>query len=220
MATPLVSTIAVGPPARAVVRALPFTGDETALVAAMRAGSPAALAAFYDRYHALVYRTLLGVLGPEREIDDLQHDVLLRALGGLDRLEDPCAIRAWLTSIAIFTARTCLLRRSRRRWLRFLPWDEVPEVPVPAPRAEVSEALSATYAILDDLPVDERVAFALRFVEGMELAEAAAACRVSLATIKRRISRAEVRFLARARAHPALAEWVEGGSRWGADTRG
>ena len=224
MASSLVSKSAAAPPAGGVVRHLPFAGDDAALLAAMRAGSPAALATFHDRYQALVHRTLLGVLGPERELSDLHQDVLVGALGALDRIRDPGALRAWLTSITIFTARTFLRQKARRRWLRFLPWDELPEPAAAISHPEVSEALRATYAILDTLPVDERLAFALRFVEGMELSEAALACGVSLATIKRRIARAEARFTALARGAPGVdPEWIkkqealDGERRAGAD---
>jgi RNA polymerase sigma-70 factor (ECF subfamily) len=215
--------LAPSPPSRAVVvRTLPFVGDDAAMVAAMRAGNRAAIAAFYDRHHAHVLRTLTRVLGPERELSDLHHDVLVSALGSLDELRDPAALRPWLTSIAVFTARTRILRRKRGWWLRLLPWDELPEVAIAseagAPRAEVTEALRATYAVLDELPVDERMPFALRFIGGMELTEVAGACAVSLATIKRRLARAEASFTTRARAHPALTEWIEGGTRWGIPT--
>jgi RNA polymerase sigma-70 factor (ECF subfamily) len=197
-----------------VVRVLPFPGDDAALVAGMRAGSRAAVAAFYDRHEAHVRRTLLRVLGPDRDLDDLHHDVLVRALGSLDALRDPAALRPWLTSMAVFTARTHILRRKRRWWLRLWPADELPEVPAPTASGEVTAALRATYAVLDRLPADERLAFALRFIAGMELTEVAAACQVSLATIKRRLARARAEFEAGARAQPALVDWLEGGTRW------
>ncbi len=208
-------TLPVPPPARATVRALPFAGDDVQRVAGVRAGNQAAIAAFYDRYAGLVTSTLLRVLGAEQELADLHHDVLLRALASIDELRDPRALKAWITSIAVFTARTTILRRSRRRWLRYLPWYELPEVEAAAPSGEASEALRATYAILDELPADERIAFALRFIGGMELTEAAEACQVSLATIKRRLSRAEARFTALARESAVLHDWIEGGARWG-----
>ncbi|MEZ4313044.1 MAG: sigma-70 region 4 domain-containing protein [Polyangiaceae bacterium] len=85
---------------------------------------------------------------------------------------------------------------------------------------EVRGALEATYAVLGELPADERIAFALRFIEGMELTEVAASCGVSLATIKRRIGRAEGRFVEKARRHPILAGRVEGGTRWTASRQG
>jgi RNA polymerase sigma-70 factor (ECF subfamily) len=201
------------------VRTLPFAGDDAAMVAAIQAGNRAAVAAFYDRYAGHVRRTLVRVLGAERELADLHHDVLLRALTSIHELRDPGLLKPWLTSIAVFTARTCILRRSRRRWLRYLPWHEVPEVEAAPADGEAQEALRAAYAVLDTLPADDRIAFALRFVEGLELTEVAAACRVSLATIKRRLARAEEAFTARARAHPALCDWLEGGTRWGTAKR-
>jgi RNA polymerase sigma-70 factor (ECF subfamily) len=202
-----------------VIRTLPFAGDDAAMVVAMQAGNRAAIAAFYDRYHAHVLRTLTRVLGPERELSDLHHDVLVSALASIDDLRDPGALKSWLTSITVFTARTRILRRKRTFWLRLLPWYELPEIEAAAPNEDVTEALRATYAVLDELPVDERVPFALRFVGGMELTEVASACAVSLATIKRRLARAEAHFTTLAREHPALTDWIEGGTRWGAPTK-
>ena len=202
-----------------MVRTLPFVGNDDAMVTAMRSGNRAAIAAFYDRYHAHVRRVLTRVLGLESELADLEHDVLVSALEAIDELREPGALKPWLTSIAVFTARTRILRRSRGRWLQLLPWNELPEVEARTRCGEVTEALRATYAVLDELPVDERVPFALRFIGEMDLTEVAAACSVSLATIKRRLARAEARFAALSRRHPALTEWIEGGARWGAQTK-
>ena len=79
---------------------------------------------------------------------------------------------------------------------------------------EARETLPPVYQILDRVPADERIAFALRHIDGMELSEVAGACAVSLATIKRRIERADQRFLKLAKHHPLLAAWVEGSTRW------
>ena len=76
------------------------------------------------------------------------------------------------------------------------------------PSDEVGEAVAAVYAILREMPAEERIPFALRRVDGMALGEVAAACGVSLATIKRRIRRAEERFRTETRHHPGLAEWI------------
>jgi RNA polymerase sigma-70 factor (ECF subfamily) len=56
--------------------------------------------------------------------------------------------------------------------------------------------------------------FVLRYVEGFELTECAAAIGVSLATLKRRLGRATESFGARARNEPALLDWIERGHRW------
>jgi RNA polymerase sigma-70 factor (ECF subfamily) len=87
----------------------------------------------------------------------------------------------------------------------------VPEPAIPARDPATDEALRATYRILDMLPVDERIALVLRFAAEMTIAEAARAAHVSLATLKRRVQRAERRFLELAETEPALAGWTQGG---------
>jgi len=74
--------------------------------------------------------------------------------------------------------------------------------------------------LLDELPANERLAFALRFVQGLTLPEAAEVCRVSLATYKRRLARAERTFLEGARRYPELFPWLENGMRWNLEKLG
>jgi RNA polymerase sigma-70 factor, ECF subfamily len=188
--------------------------DGESLLSALRDGHPAAPAILFDRYAPRVQRILVRVLGVDRELADLLQEVFVRALSSLPRLKDGERLESWLTSIAVFTARECLRRRRRWRWLSPLAPADLPPVPVDAPDAESAEALRAVYAVLGGLAADERIAFALRFVEGLELAEVAAACGVSLATIKRRLAKAQERFVSGARREPALARWLEGGARW------
>ena len=190
-------------------------GDDAVLVQAFRRGDPGARVALYERYADHVHRVLYRMLGFHRDLADLHHDVFVRALSSLPGLQDPSAFKGWLTMIAVHAARSWITRKKRLRWLWFLPTEELPEAPSSAASGEVLHALLATYAVLDALPVDERIAFALRFIDGMELTEVAAACETSLATIKRRLARACASFEAEARKQPVLEAWLEGGSRWG-----
>src|SRR5207237_9940911 len=114
-----------------------------------------------------------------------------------------------LTQIAVFTARKALRRRQRRRWLTFL--DKVPE-PVETGSAagtDVQEAAGCVYRIFERMPVDERLPFALRMLDGMDLEGTAAACGMSVATVRRRLMRAERRFYKLARQFEALGPWLQ-----------
>jgi RNA polymerase sigma-70 factor (ECF subfamily) len=195
--------------ARPQVVALPIRDSDVALVAALRAGRSDARRALFDRYGHDVERVLYRILGPDQEITDLLQDVFLAALGSIDKLRQPEALRGWLTGIAVRKARKCILRRRRWRFIQLLPPSDLPEREAVLPPAEVSEALQRTYALLERLPADERVAFALRFIDSMELTDVAAACEVSLATIKRRLSRAQQTFHALAAKDALLREWIE-----------
>jgi RNA polymerase sigma-70 factor (ECF subfamily) len=193
---------------------LPVPDTDAGLVVALRAGRQSAKAALFDRYGRHVQRVLSRVLGPDPDIQDLLQDVFVSALESIDRLSDPNALRPWLSRIAVFTARGRIRRRVRWRFIRSEPMEELTEVEANSASAEVSEALRATYRVLNQLPPDERIAFALRFIDGMELTEVAEASEVSLATIKRRLVRAQRRFVDIARHEPSLHEWLVRGARW------
>lgn len=191
----------------------PLADSDPALVKALRAGHRAAATALFDRYGTHVQRVLARVMGPDPELDDLVQEVFVAALTSVEKLDEPQALRGWLTSIAVFTARSRIRRRQRWRFLRFVAPEELPELEQAAPDESTGEALRATYAVLRELDADDRIAFALRYVDGMELTEVAATVGVSLATIKRRLQRASHRFVALARSHEVLRPWLEGG-RW------
>lgn len=177
---------------------------------------PAAIAAFYDCYAERVRRVLVRILGSDQDLSDVHHEAFVRAIGSIASVRDPSRLTAWVTSVAVLSARTCLQRRSRRRWLVLTEPDDLAALDARVPSAEptIREALTATYGLLDRLPALERIVFALRFIEGMQLAEVAEASGISLATAKRRLARAERQFLALATRHPVLAEWVAKGGRW------
>jgi RNA polymerase sigma-70 factor (ECF subfamily) len=181
--------------------------DDVRLVRGLRDHEPWAAAVLVDRYITHVRRVLTRVLGAgEPDIDDLVQEVFARALAGAHRLSFAGALSSWLTSIAVFTGRETIRRRSRWRWLWFTA--DPPERPAPQPSAEVSDAARAVYALLDQLPVDERIVFALRAVDGMDLRELAAACKISVPTVRRRLARAERRFHALAAQCDSLSAWV------------
>jgi RNA polymerase sigma-70 factor (ECF subfamily) len=189
--------------------------NDASLVEEVRAGSTVAAGVLFDRHGARIERLLWSLLGPEPEAEDILHEVFLRALEGIGDLEDPARLKGWLTGIAVHTAREWIRRRTRRRWLLFV--EELPDPPASLATEEVNEATRRTFEILGGMSADDRVVFSLRFIEGMEMADVAVACDVSLSTAKRRLKDAEKHFLARARRVPALRSWIEEGGRWQVD---
>ncbi len=201
---------AASTPRLALARPPAALDGDTALVSAIREGQARALTELFEVYAPVVERILASVLGADGEIPDLVSEVFLRAIEGISSLKDPGALRGWLAQIAVFTARERIRYRSRRRWLRFFGWDELPEAPAVAADHEAQEAVRAVYAVLDAMPVDDRLVFTLRYIEGMDLPQLAAACDTSLSTAKRRLARADKRFALRAQSYPVLRERLEG----------
>ena len=191
-----------------VVRSLPFDGDDASLVAAMASGRLDAGAAFYDRHVSAIHALVFRLMGPDGEIDDVVHDVFVRALESLPRLRDPAALRSWLFGIAVRAVGIRFQKRSRQRWLRFMAPDAVPEMATAPFSPELGEALGDVYVVLRGMNAAERIALVLHRVEGLSLEAAALAMGTSLATYRRRLARGEAKFFTRARSRPALDVWL------------
>lgn len=178
------------------------------LVAALKAREPGAVDALMKRHGSHLRRVLTRVLGAhDTETGDVLQEVAVIAWQSIGRLDDARALKAWLTQIAVFTARGLIRRRYRNRWLTF--FEDLPERALPWASPEMQEAARAVYRIFDRMPVDERIPFALRMLDGLELEATAAACGTSMATVRRRLVKAERRFFKLARQCEALAPWIE-----------
>ena len=190
-----------GPKAKAAT-----SDDTTGLVQALRAGEQGAPGELFDRYGVAIQRVLLRMVGDDPEGRDLLHDTFLRALDHINELRDPSALKSWLNKMAVYTAQEWI--RARRRMGQPHSPDTAPERSSVSPTPEARQAMRSFYAIMDRLPEDERVVFILRFVEEMELTEVAEACGISVSTTRRRIRRAERRFIKLLPQFPALKERI------------
>jgi len=141
-----------------------------------------ALRHLFDRFERRSRGLIVSVLGPDAEIADVLHDVFVNVFGSVHTLRNAGALRFWVDRVTILTVRKVLRSRKRRAWLRLFRTEE--EEAMHEPMFEVNPdaqaALRAAYSVLDQMPIDERVFFGLRYVDGMELTEVAAACKVSV----------------------------------------
>ena len=188
--------------------------DDSALVEALQQKSPDAMAILFDRYAVHVQKVLVRVMGIDSAIPELLHDVFLRAFSQIHAIKNADKLKAWLTSIALFSAKSLIRKRVRRRayWCdSFFEHTEPASLPV---NYEIRETLRCMYQVLDRMPPDERIVFALRFIEGMELAELATVQHISLSTVKRRLSQAKETFAKQSTRYPSLEEWIEKSPRW------
>lgn len=137
--------------------------DELAsIVIAARRGDRGAFAELYRRFSRAVHGVVLARVS-YGDAADLVQDVFAAALERLPQLAESAAFPGWLLQIA----RNRAIDHIRGK----KPTDELPELPVPAPRAaEVAQVLAA----LRELPDAYRETLILRLIEGMtgpEIAE-------------------------------------------------
>ena len=173
----------------------PSTGPSDAvLVLAARAGEAWAQEALFRRHASMANGLAFRLMGRDADVDDLVQDSFVIAFGRLNALEDPQAFAAWLGSIVVRTAGKVIRRRALLERLGLRRRREPVDIDAVAAKVagpDVAAELRRAYERLDRLPAEQRLAFLLRRVEGMELEEIARAMGISLATAKRRIAAAQ-----------------------------
>ena len=161
------------------------------LVARAQQGDQMAFAELYQQYRPLVYRFLRRRLdGADETVEDLTEDVFVKLYEKLDRyVERGLPFTAWLYRIA---------HNQLVDFVRTLPRHQAQSLDVVADVAE-SQATAEYRSVLDRetlepalarLTAEQRQAVELRFLQGMSVAETAAAMGRSEEAVKKLQARA------------------------------
>jgi len=142
----------------------------------------------YSRYVATIAFRLLG---RDDEVDDVVQEVFLQAHKGLQNLRDEEAIKPWLATVAVRVARRRLRLRRVGAWLGWSEPADFDHIASPGASPEHQALLARVYEVLEALPVNQRIAWTLRYIEGEKLEDVAQVAGCSLATAKRWIGAAQ-----------------------------
>ncbi|MBI3204169.1 MAG: sigma-70 family RNA polymerase sigma factor [Myxococcales bacterium] len=171
--------------------------DDASLVSLARDGHASAFEALYRRHAAFALNVAVRIQGNASDVEDVVHDAFLRAHQRLAELREPALFRSWLGSIVVRFVRSRMRRRRLLTSLGIASVEPVDLDSIAAPDAspEIRAQLAQVYALLNTLPADDRIAWTLRYIERHRLEVVADLAGCSLATVKRRIVRAQA-FLA------------------------
>ncbi|MGH9117234.1 MAG: RNA polymerase sigma factor [Acidimicrobiales bacterium] len=165
-------------------------GDDTALVARLRAGDEDAFAALVKRYHGALLGLARAFVPDQAVAEEVVQDTWLGVIRGINRFEGRSSLKTWIFRILLNQARTAGMRE-RRRWRRSsgtepavapdrfgadghwrdppTEWaDEVDD------RLAAEQAASAIAQGLAALPDSQRRVVLLRDVEGVPAADVCA----------------------------------------------
>ena len=155
------------------------------------ASTPLTAELLFRQYARYVAHIALRIVGRDADVDEIVQDVFLVALTGLEDLREPEAVRGWLATITVRKAQRRLRYNRLQSWLGL---DDEPdyESAVAAEASPEQHAIvRSVYKALDTLPVNDRVAWTLRYLQDERLENVAAIIGCSLATAKRRIAAAQ-----------------------------
>lgn len=181
--------------------------DDTALLQRFQdAGDGNALADLFDRHAEALYRVARSLTACPSDAEDAVQQLFTHLLPLAGRLKPVTHPRAWLLKSL---ARLCLKRRQRQRHeiLSPMEFDAMPAPISPALDDDGHDQVrlqGAVRSALDALPDRYRIPLAMRFLDGLAIADIAAALDRTEAVLRKQLSRG----LERLREHPRLKNSV------------
>ncbi len=167
---------------------------ERLLILRCQAGDEGALGELIALYSPGVRLFLRKMIGQTATADDLLQETWFDAYRKINALERPEAFAAWLYRIA----RDKAYRELRRRPA---PESLIEEIVAEAATVDdedfTPEEAESVRAALDELPVEQREALVLRFVEGMSYEQIAEVTSRPLGTVRSRIHYAKLALRAK-----------------------
>jgi RNA polymerase sigma-70 factor (ECF subfamily) len=160
--------------------------SDAEVIRSVRSGDIDAFALLVDRYHDLLGRYALHLLGDRSEAEEAVQDAFVRAFRALPSYEEREKFRPWLLRILVNRCRSVVARRRTEIPLdpALLVWEPGEQVvDVMVLRDELSRALA-------QLPADQREAVVLRFAEDLSFEDMSAVTGAGVSALKMRVRRA------------------------------
>jgi RNA polymerase sigma-70 factor, ECF subfamily len=164
--------------------------SDAQLVARILGGDVESFGVLFQRYRDTCTRFAVRMLGSRSDADDVLQTAFMRAYRNLSRCREPDRFGGWLYQIVVNECRT-FASRQRRRELRFIRDPERIDRAASEPDEESSSAMREyVEQALAKLPVEQREAFLLKYVEEMSYEEIAETTGVGVSALKMRVKRA------------------------------
>jgi len=160
------------------------------IVLRLRAGEIALYEVLMRRHNQRLFRVARSILRDDAEAEDTMQDAYVRAYQHLDSFAGKAKFATWLTRIAVYEALRRLRRRARTGDLDSVMDTASTCAPSPERQAYDHELRATLERAIDRLPDAYRSVFVLRMVEGLDVADTAAALDVGLEAVKTRLHRA------------------------------
>jgi RNA polymerase sigma-70 factor (ECF subfamily) len=162
------------------------------LVARLRAGEPAALGEAYDLYHVHVRVFARQLIGDSAIAEDVVQETFAALPRAIRGYQGSGTLRTFLVGIAINHARHHVRSAARRRAaVERLASEPAAASTSPEATAQHTQLAEALCRALDELSIDQRVAFVLCELEEQSSVEAALVLNVPEATVRTRLLHAK-----------------------------
>lgn len=183
-------------------RSITAAGDDAKDLLAVQKtlqGDTGAFSDIVNRYTPVIYSLAVRLLENSEEAEDAVQEIFLNAYKSLHSFKIGARFYSWLYTIAVNKIRSLLRKKHRQGRTVSLDADGAPDLPDTredlqlrvVSRAEEERARE----MLSNLKPAYRIAFVLRFIEGMPLKDMADVLDIPIGTVKAHLHRARKQMI-------------------------
>jgi len=181
------------------------TDQNTISLESLKAGDREAFASLVDETSGHIYRVALQILGNEQDAEDVLQETYIKAFRALPDFEGRSRLTTWLYRIAVNEALMMVRKRKPQAIsveesnsfdaeaesdsMEIVDWCCLPEGELLS-----SESRGFLDQAVQNLPVNLRVVFVMRDLEGLSIQDTAEALGLSENNVKTRLLRARLRL--------------------------
>lgn len=170
------------------------------LIERLQHGDESAFRQLVDDHEVMIYNTVIGIVQNEDDADDVTQDVFIQAYRSIRYFRGEAKLSTWLYRIAVSKALDHVKKKKRKKRFSFLQgWfgvvkeesSNIPDFHHPGIVLENKEKASELFAALDQLPDNQRIAFTLHKLEGLNHQEIAQVLNITLNAVEALMGRAK-----------------------------
>ncbi len=174
---------------------------ETQLIKALQLKSEEAFKELVHTYERMVYNTVLGIVQQEQEAEDIAQEVFIQVYTSIGGFRADAKLSTWIYRIATTKALDWERKKTAKKRMGNLlsifnrnneQQYDAPDFNHPGVQLEKKEAAAILFKALKQLPENQRVAFVLLKMEGLNYEETSEIMQTTVKAVEAYMHRAKI----------------------------
>lgn len=174
--------------------------DEKTLVEQLKLGNEAAFKTIVETWQRMVFNTALSIVQNTEDAEDIAQDVFVQVYQSISSFKGESKFSTWLYRITVTKSLDLVRKKKRKKRFAFVrsifgEQNEVlvnpPDFHHPGVVLDNKEDAAVLFKAIAELPENQRVAFTLNKVEGLNYQEVSDVMKTSVSSVESLIHRAK-----------------------------
>ena len=174
--------------------------SEWILIEQLKQGNEAAFKTIVEAWQDMVYNTALGIIQNAEDAEDISQEVFVQVYESIHTFKGEAKFSTWLYKITVTKTMDHIRRKKRKKRFAFIQSlfgmnDEIvhdpPDFHHPGVALDKKETAAELFKAIDQLPENQKIAFTLTKLEGMNYQEVSEIMNTTVPSIESLLHRAK-----------------------------